>query len=105
MKTVDKEQREVAIREYYLTGDISGLRQGKDRAGLKSIGCVRRTMKKLTGDEVEETRYFIASITEVKVFAKMVRGTGGYRTRYIGSLNLRLRKIRTRRRRSMGRGN
>jgi predicted transposase YbfD/YdcC len=77
MKTVDKEQRGVAIREYYLTEDISWLRQGKDWTGLKSIGCVRRTVKKLTGDVVEETRYFIASITEVKVFAKTVKGHWG----------------------------
>jgi predicted transposase YbfD/YdcC len=77
MKTVDKEQRGVPIREYYLTGDISWLSQGKDWAGLASIGYVWRTVKKLKGEVVEETRYFIAGIEEVKVFAKSVRGYWG----------------------------
>jgi predicted transposase YbfD/YdcC len=77
MKTVDKEQSGVGIREYYLTGDISWLSQGKDWAGLASIGCVRRTLEKLNGEAVVETRYFIAGIEDVKVFAKSVRGHWG----------------------------
>jgi predicted transposase YbfD/YdcC len=72
-KTIEKEQSGVARREYYLTEDISRLSQKKERAGLKSIGCARRTLKKLSGEVTVETRYFIASITEVKVFAKSVR--------------------------------
>ena len=49
LKTVDKEQSGVAIREYYLTQDIGWLSQKKEWAGLKSIGCVIRTLNKLNG--------------------------------------------------------
>jgi hypothetical protein len=42
---VDKEQSGVATREYYLTQDIGWLHQKEEWAGLKSIGCVRRTLK------------------------------------------------------------
>ena len=45
LKTVDKEQSGVATREYYLTQDIGWLSQKKEWAGLKSIGCVIRTLK------------------------------------------------------------
>jgi predicted transposase YbfD/YdcC len=73
-KTVDKEQSGVAVREYYLTQDIGWLFQKGERAGLKSIGYVRRTVEKLNRERTVETRYFIASITEIEYFAKAVRG-------------------------------
>jgi predicted transposase YbfD/YdcC len=76
-KTVDKEQSGVARREYYLTQDISWLNSGKEWAGLKSIGCVRRTVEQLNGEVAVETRYFITSIEDVKVYAKSVRGHWG----------------------------
>jgi predicted transposase YbfD/YdcC len=72
-KTIDKEQSGVATREYWLTQDISWLAQRKEWAGLKSIGCVRRTLKKLNGETTVDTRYFIASITDLGAFAKSVR--------------------------------
>ena len=72
-KTVDKEQSGVATREYYLTKDISWY-YGKDEwAGLASFGCVRRTLVKLNGETIVDTRYFIASITDINAFAKSVR--------------------------------
>jgi predicted transposase YbfD/YdcC len=74
LRTVDKEQSGVAVREYYLTGDISWLSQRKDWAGLGGIGCVRRTLDKLNGETVVETRYFITSLKDVGVYAKSVRG-------------------------------
>jgi predicted transposase YbfD/YdcC len=77
LKTIDKEQSGVAIREYYLTDDISWLSGRKEWAGLKSIGCVRRTLEKLNGETVTETRYFITSIKDVELFAQSVRGHWG----------------------------
>jgi predicted transposase YbfD/YdcC len=64
----------VAIREYYLTEDISWLSEGKKWTELKSIGCVRRTLEKLNGEMAVDTRYFIVSIVDVKVYAKSMRG-------------------------------
>jgi predicted transposase YbfD/YdcC len=60
--------------QYYLSGDIGWLSQKEEWAGLKSIGCVRRTLEKLNGERTVETRYFIASITDIQVFAASVRG-------------------------------
>jgi predicted transposase YbfD/YdcC len=71
---IDKEQSGVAKREYFPSDDIGWLSQGKEWAGLTSIGCVRRTLEKLNGEKTVETRYFIASISDVKVFAVSVRG-------------------------------
>jgi predicted transposase YbfD/YdcC len=73
-REVDKEQSGVARREYFPSDDIGWLEQRKERAGLKSIGCVRRTPEKLNGEKTVETRYFIAGIGDVKVFAVSVRG-------------------------------
>jgi predicted transposase YbfD/YdcC len=71
---IDKEQSGVARREYYLSEDIGWLSQKEGWVGLKSIGCVVRTLEKLNGEKVVETRYFIASITDIQVFAISVRG-------------------------------
>ncbi|MDR2028063.1 MAG: hypothetical protein LBP93_00850, partial [Treponema sp.] len=74
LKTVDKEQSGVATREYYLTQDIGWLYHQEEWAGLKSIGCVKRTMEKFNGERTVEVRYFIASITDIEYFAKAERG-------------------------------
>jgi predicted transposase YbfD/YdcC len=76
-RTVDKEQSGVAVREYYLTDDISWLSGKKDWAGLAGIGCARRTLEKLNGEVTADTRYFITSITDANIFAKPVRGHWG----------------------------
>jgi predicted transposase YbfD/YdcC len=60
-------------REYYLTEDIVWFSDRQEWAGLKSFGCVRRTLVKFTGETIIETRYFIASITEIHAFAQSVR--------------------------------
>jgi hypothetical protein len=62
LKTVDKEQSGADVREYYLTDGINWLSGRKEQAGLKSIGCVRRTLEKPNRERLEETRYFIAGI-------------------------------------------
>jgi predicted transposase YbfD/YdcC len=73
LKTVDKEQSGVAVREYYLSCDIKWLSQLKDWARLTAIGCVIRTLTKLSGEITVDTRYFIASIADINSFAKSVR--------------------------------
>jgi predicted transposase YbfD/YdcC len=73
MKTVNKEQSAVAIREYYLTTDIKWMSQRKEWEGFTAIGCARRTLNKMSGEKTEETRYFISSISDVKLFGRAVR--------------------------------
>jgi hypothetical protein len=51
-----------------------GFRRREDGAGLKSIGYVRRALEKQNGERAVETRYFIATIIGVRVFAVSVRG-------------------------------
>jgi predicted transposase YbfD/YdcC len=70
----DKERIGAARREYFLSDDIGRLSQGKEWAGLKSIGCVRSALEKLNGEKTVETRYFIVRISDVKVFAVLARG-------------------------------
>jgi predicted transposase YbfD/YdcC len=45
----------------------------KDWAGLKSIGMVKKTIDKLNGDMVVETRYYISSLIDMDLFSKSVR--------------------------------
>jgi predicted transposase YbfD/YdcC len=77
LKTSEKEQSGIAAREYYLTEDIKWLAGRKAWAGLKAIGCVRRTLEKFSKETKVETRYFISSVTDIKDFAKAVRGHWG----------------------------
>jgi predicted transposase YbfD/YdcC len=73
LRTVDKEQSGVAVREYYLSDDIKWLSQRKEWAGLTAIGCTKRTLNKFSGETIVDTRYFISSIAEISSFAKSVR--------------------------------
>jgi predicted transposase YbfD/YdcC len=73
IKTSGKEQSGVATREYYLTQDIFWFQDRKQWAGLKSFGCARRTLAKLNGETLVDTRYFITSVTDINAFAKSVR--------------------------------
>ena len=72
-KTVEKEQSAVVTREYFLTQDIDWLSNKKDWSGLKSIGLVRKTVEKHSGETREEKRYYIASIADVALFSHSVR--------------------------------
>jgi hypothetical protein len=71
---IDKERSGAARREYFLSDDMGWLSQGKEWAGLKSMGYVRSALEKLNGEKTVETRYFIARISDVKVFAVSARG-------------------------------
>jgi predicted transposase YbfD/YdcC len=71
--TEEKEQSGVAKREYYLSGDIECLSERKEWAGLKAIGCVKRTLVKKDGKTIADTRYFISSVVKIDEFSKAVR--------------------------------
>ena len=72
-KTIEKEQSSVVEREYFLTQDINWLQNKEEWSGLKSIGFVRKTVEKKNGETYTEERYYIASITDIELFAKAVR--------------------------------
>ena len=74
--THDKGHGRIETREYFLETTLDWLSQRSDWAGLNAIGKVEsRVWEK---DILrEETRYFITSLTDVKVFAKAVRAHWG----------------------------
>jgi predicted transposase YbfD/YdcC len=74
--THDKGHGRIETRTYYLETNIDWLTQKSDWMGLNAIGMVKsRVWEK---DILrEETRYFITSLTDVKVFAKAVRAHWG----------------------------
>lgn len=76
-KTVEKGENGVVTREYYITEDIKWLSNKKEWAGLKSIGMVKKTVKKSDGNVVKEERYYISSLTNIREFAKAVRSHWG----------------------------
>ena len=74
--THDKGHGRIETREYFLETEIDWLYQRPDWMGLKAIGkAISRVWEK--GVLREEVRYFITSLTDVKVFAKAVRAHWG----------------------------
>ena len=74
--TIEKDHGRGEIREYYLVTDIEWLWQKSEWVGLKAIGMVKSRVLR-NGKLCEETRCFITSLTDVKVFAKAVRAHWG----------------------------
>ena len=73
-KTVEKEHKGIATREYYITENISWFKDKKEWKKLKSFGMVRKTLEKENGEIAIETRYYICSIqADVKEFSRAVR--------------------------------
>ena len=74
--TREKGHGRIETREYRLETEIDWLHQKPKWAGLNAIGAVKSSVWK---DDAlhEETRYFITSLTDVKAFAKAVRGHWG----------------------------
>ena len=74
--TYDKGHGRVETREYFLETQLDWLSQKADWAGLNAIGMVKsRVWEK---DILrEESRFFVTSLTDVKVFAKAVRAHWG----------------------------
>jgi len=75
-KTSGKGHGRIEHREYFLTTDIDWISVKEDWKDLKSIGMVKsRTLRK--DKWVEETRYYISSVTEIEQFSKAVRSHWG----------------------------
>ena len=73
-KTVEKEHKGIATREYYITENISWFKDKKEWKKLKSFGMVRKNLEKENGEIAIETRYYICSIqADVKEFSRAVR--------------------------------
>ena len=72
-KTTEKEHSAVITREYILSKEVNWIYDKKSWKELNTIGCVRKTIHSLTGEESTETRYFISSVLDVSLFARSVR--------------------------------
>lgn len=73
-KTAEKEHGGLAIREYYITEEVGWYSEKKKWEKLKSLGMVKKTMKKADGSEYVENRYYICSIeADAKELERAVR--------------------------------
>ena len=70
--TRDKDHGRIEKREYRLLTDLSWLEEQKDWSGLKALGMVKSTVSR-NGTTSADTRYFIASVTDLERFAYAVR--------------------------------
>lgn len=80
-RTIEKGHGRIEKREYIQTNDIDWFSEKEQWKGLRSIGMVRRTVKK-KDKETEEISYYISSLEtpikgECDVFAKAVRDHWG----------------------------
>jgi len=74
--TKEKGHGRIETREYRIETEIDWLHQKPKWAGLKAIGAVKSSVWEKDVLR-EETRYFITSLTDVKLFAEAVRGHWG----------------------------
>jgi predicted transposase YbfD/YdcC len=72
LKTSGKDHGRIEKREYFLTDDIDWLSDKQEWCNLNAIGMVRST-RIIKGVETVDVRYFISSVTDIKLFAKAVR--------------------------------
>lgn len=72
MKVSGKDHGRIEKREYFLTDDVDWFEDKKEWYGLKAVGMVRST-RIIKDKETVEVRYFISSVTDIKLFAKAVR--------------------------------
>jgi predicted transposase YbfD/YdcC len=79
-KTVEAGRGILDTREYWMTGDLSRIRDAGKWAGLAGVGKVTRTVMK-AGVEKSETRLFILSFDgDASLFERAVRGHWGVET-------------------------
>ena len=74
--TLDSGHGRIERRTYTLETNIEWLYQKPDWIGLQGIGMVKSIVEEKE-KKTEETRYFITSLTDVKVFADAVRSHWG----------------------------
>jgi predicted transposase YbfD/YdcC len=72
-KTAEKEHSAVITREYILSREVDWIYDRKSWEGLGAIGCVRKTIRPLSGTATTETRYYLSSVTEIGLFSRAVR--------------------------------
>lgn len=73
LKQTEKSHGQLEIREYYQTEHIGWMQEKKRWIGIKSIGCIEKTIVR-NGEKIVETRYYISSLGEdVEQFARSVR--------------------------------
>ena len=70
--TLDKDHGRIEKREYFLKTDVEWLENHDEWTGLKAIGMIRST-RIMNGTKSVEDRYFITSLTDVKLFAEAAR--------------------------------
>ena len=72
LKKSGKDHGRIERREYFLTDDIDWLSDKQEWCNLNAIGMVRST-RIIKDVETVDVRYFISSVTDIKLFAKAVR--------------------------------
>lgn len=70
--TLEKGHGRIEKRYYYLTEDIDWMESKADWVGLRAIGMMRSIVEKADGVH-QQTRYFLCSLTDIKLFADAVR--------------------------------
>ena len=72
-KTIEKQNGQAEIREYYQTDKIKWMSTRDRWDGIKTIGCVVKTINR-EEKTVTETRYYISSLKpDIELFSKAVR--------------------------------
>jgi predicted transposase YbfD/YdcC len=74
--TLEKGHGRIEKRSYYLTTEIDWLPDLADWKGLHAIGMVHSRVEKADGIH-EQTRFYLTTLSDVKVFAKAVRSHWG----------------------------
>lgn len=78
LKKTEKSHNQIETREYFLTRDIKWFEELSAWRGLKSFVCFQKhIINVVTKKETTETRYFIASVVDVKLCADVIRGHWG----------------------------
>lgn len=73
-KSVEKEHGGVAVREYFITEDVTWYSEREKWEKLNAFGMVKKTLNRPDGSCMEEERYYICSIGEdVKAFSRAAR--------------------------------
>lgn len=71
-KNSGKDHGRIEKRKYFLTDDVDWITDRKDWSNLNAIGMVRST-RIINDVKSVEVRYFISSVTDIKLFSNAVR--------------------------------
>lgn len=72
IETIDKGHGRIEKRSYYLSGEIDWYAEREKWTGLAGLGMVHSRVE-MNGKISEECRYFITSLTDIKLFSRAVR--------------------------------